>query len=182
MATKKGRHHGQPFTCLVGNFPYGSDPSHNLPQFQVPPPNRQAITHQVLTVGDNQVSAQNHVGRMDGAIAPKIASLTVADNDFSTGAAVLTLGDFTFTAGVDYVVGGAVGATATNLAAAISTLPHYTATPSGADVDIEYTGGPADQVDFRVTYYGTITNFTPLVPATGFMDNGGPNFDAVTLI
>jgi hypothetical protein len=181
MATKKGRNHGQPFTVLVGNFPYGSDPTHNLPAFQAPTPSRQAATHQVLTVGDNRVSAQNHIGLMVGAPAVKTGTLTVADNDFSTGTAVLALGDFTLTSGIDYVIGGSVNATATNIAAAITTLPGFEATAVAADVTIDYTSGPADIVDFRVVYYGTKTNFT-LSPTDGFLGNGGPHFGPIALI
>lgn len=183
MTTKQGRNHGQPFTCLVGNFPYGSYPDHNMPVYQNPPPNRQAITHQVLSVGDARVNAQNHIGRIGGAISPKVASLVVADDDFTTGIAVIFLGDYTLTSDVDYVTGGGAAVTAANLAAAIDTLPGFNATVSaGTQVDIEYVIGPANQVDFSVVYYGTIENFTPVTPTTGEMGNGGPNFDAVTLI
>ena len=42
--------HGRPtFTVLVGNFPYGSDPSNNDPAFQNPPPTRQAIAYDTVT-------------------------------------------------------------------------------------------------------------------------------------
>lgn len=183
MAVKQGRNHGQPFTCLVGNFPYGSYPDHNMPIYQNPPPNRQAITHQIVSVGDRRVNAQNYVALIDGAIAPKVASLTVDDNDFTTGTAVITLGDYTLTSGVDYVPGGTTAVTAANIAAAISTLPGFTATvPAGSQVDIEYVYGPANQVDFSITYYGTILNFDPVDPTDGFMGNGGPNFAPPDLI
>jgi hypothetical protein len=182
MTTKKGRNHGQPFTCLVGNFPYGSFPDQNIPVFQAPPPSRQAFTHQVLTVGDERVSAQNHVGLMDGAIAPKVGTLTVADDDFTTGVAVLYLGDFTLTSDVDYVTGAGAATTAANLAAAITPLFGFVASAVGADVTINYTAGPADIVPFRVVYYGTKTNFVPVTPNDGFLGNGGPHFDAIALI
>jgi len=182
MTVKKGRNHGQPFTCLIGNFPYGSFPDQNLPAYQNPPPNRQAFTHQVLTIGDSRVSAQNHVGLMDGAIAPKVGSLTVADDDFTTGVAVLYLGDFTLTSDVDYVTGGGVAVTAANIAAAILPLPGFVANAVGATVTINYTSGPADEVPFRVVYYGTKTNFAPVIPNDGLLGNGGPHFDAIALI
>jgi hypothetical protein len=183
MATKQGRNHGQPFTCLVGNFPYGSYPDHNMPIYQNPPPNRQAITHQILTIGDKRTSAQNYVALLAGAISPKVASLTVANDDFTTGTTVITLGDFTLTSDIDYVTGGGAAVTAANLAAAITALPGFTATvPAGAQVDIEYGYGPANQVDFNILYNGTITNFTPVTPDTGLMDNGGPNFAPPDLI
>jgi hypothetical protein len=182
MAEKFGKGHGAPFTVLVGHFPYGSDPSHNQPVFQNPPPLRQGITHQVLSVGDRRVNAQNHVGLMDGALSPKVATLTVANNDFTTGAAVITLGQYTLTSFIDFVPAGSTALTAAALAAAISLLHGFTATDNGSDVEIEYTFGPANTVDFSVIHHGTIENFTPLVPDTGVMDNGGPNFDAVDLI
>lgn len=182
MATRMGRNHGQPFKMLVGNFPYGSFPDQNLPAYQNPPPSRQAISHQVLTVGDRRTSAQNHIGRNLGTSAPKTAQLTVADDDFTTGVAVLTLGDYVLTSAIDYVVGGGVAVTATNLAAAINTLPGFEAAVLGAVVSVVYTLGPANSVDFFVTYYGTIVNFTPLVPDLGVMGNGTPSFGPVTLL
>lgn len=179
---KTRRNHGLPFTVLVGNFPYGSDPSRNLPVYQNPSPIRQGVTHQILTEGDKRVSARNTVGLLDGAIANKTASLTVADNDFSTGKAIIQLGEYLITSEVDYAIGGGVNATATNIAASIDNLPRFTASPTGAQVDIGYSGGPANIVTFRVFYYGTKTNFNPISPEDGLMGNGTPNYSAVDLI
>jgi len=182
MATKKGRAHGQEFTVLVGNFPYGSDPSHNLPAFQAPPPSRQGVTYQVVGFGDGGAHAQNANARIGGTAGPKTASFTVDDNDFSTGPAVLTLGPFEVISNVDYVVGSSDAVTATNIAAAISNLAGFSATANLAVVSVEYDIGPADIVDFSVVHHGTIENLTPLTPATGTMANGGPGIVAPALV
>jgi hypothetical protein len=181
VATRKGRSHGQPFTCLIGNHPYGSFPDQNLPAFQAPTPVRRAFTHQVLTMGDTRLSAHNHIGLMVGTPAAKTATLTVADNDFSTGTAIITLGDYTLTSNVDYAVDAVLANTASNIAAAITALPGFQATALAGVVTILYTIGPADLVDFSVVYYGTKTNFT-LTPTDGLMGNGGPHFGAIALI
>jgi len=181
MATKRSRAHGQAFTTLVGNFPYGSSPDHNLPVFQAPPPTRQAVSSQVVGFRDGAAHAVNINARINGAFAAKTASFTVNNNDFSTGAAVIILGDFELVSAVDYAIGAAVGNTATNIAAAITNLPGFTATPTGADVAVEYDAGTADIVDFSITHYGTITNFTAITPATGEMANGSPNISAPVL-
>jgi hypothetical protein len=94
--------------------------------------------------------------------------VTVADNDFTTGLCELTIGPYQFRGGVDYAIGGAVGATATNLAASISNIPELTAVAVGADVTIDHPYG-LDLVEFTVLHTGTKTNLTPLVPAEGWL-------------
>ena len=183
MAVKKVRPHGPEFVVLVGNFPYGSDPSHNNPVFQAPPPTRQAVGYQAIdTSWAPGISAHHTNARMGGAPGPQTAQLTVADNDFSTGIARLILGDYELISALDYVIGGGVNATATNLAAAIDALTEFSAVPTAAVVDIQYHGGAANEVDFKVVHEGTQTNFTPLVPADGMMIRGGPSVSAPRLI
>ena len=185
MATKKVRPHGPEFVVLVGHHPYGADPSHNNPVFQAPPPTRQAIGYQAVnTHYDGGVHATHVNARMGGAPPHTVqtASLTVADNDFTTGIARLVLGDYVLLSNIDYVVGGTVNATATNLAAAINNLPEFEATANLADVDIEYHVGAANEVEFKVFHEGTKTNFTPLTPADGFMAKGEPSVSAPRLI
>lgn len=183
MVMKQGRNNGSPVTSLVGHFPYGSTPDHNMPAYQNPMPSRQAITHQVLAVGAPRLNAQNHIGLLVGAFFPGLASLVVANNNFGTGIVVISLGEYTLTSNVDYVIGASTAATAANIASAIGFFPGFHASVSaGSQVDITYTLGPANQVPFTIMYYGTVENFTPVSPGTGEMASGGPNFGSVALL
>lgn len=183
MVTKQGHNNGPPFTILAGHFPYGSTPDHNMPVYQNPTPSRQAITHQVLSVGAPRLNAQNHIGFLAGAFSPEMASFVVANNNFGTGIVVISLGKYTLTSNVDYVIGASTAATAANIASAIDFFPGFHASVSaGSQVDITYTLGPANQVPFIITYYGTVENFTLVSPDTGEMASGGPNFGSVALI
>ena len=189
MATKKVRvvsqfhpDTGNHPTILVGTLQYGSDPSHNNSVFQAPPRLREAITYQPINTNwDGGVHANHVNGSFLGAIAPKTADVTVDDNDFSTGVALLILGDFELASNVDYAIGGSTTLTAVNIAAAITGLPGFSATNVGAVITIEFSTGPASEVEFRVSHRGTVTNFTPLDPTTGFMDNGAPAVSAPVL-
>lgn len=180
MAQKHREAHGQGFTVLVCNHPYGSVPDHNNPIYQNPPPMRQAFTYQAISINGAGGVHSGHVnGLLGGGYAPKTATLTVANNDFSTGSCLLILGEYQMLAGVDYAIGGTVASTASNMAAAIDNLPGYTAVVlAGSTVEITYDQGPMDEVDFSVQHLGTILNMTPLVPGSGIMANGSPTIQA----
>jgi hypothetical protein len=73
----------------------------------------------------------------------------------------------------DYAVGADEDATAANIAAAINTLPGWTAT-SALHVVTVTNDHQADDVVFEVHHYGTIVNFTTLTPDQGFLALGNP--------
>ena len=94
-----------------------------------------------------------------GGTPPPTGDVEVVDNTFAGTSASLFVGPYELVSGRDYIVGGAVGATATAIAAAVSNLPGYTGTPAGAVVTVE---GPQGQVglQFDATYRGGAENFT----------------------
>lgn len=105
--------------------------------------------------------------------APSGCTITVVDNTF-TYAAKLYLGPYVLVSGVDYTVGGAVGATATNLAAAIDALPGFSASAVGAVITVTGPlGEVGNELRFSAVYSGSVQNLT-LSPTTGFMANGEP--------
>jgi len=85
----------------------------------------------------------------------------VSDNGFQGTQASLFVGPFELASNRDFVVAGAAGATATNIAAAISNLPGYDATAAGAVVTVEGPAGAVgDRLRFRAAYRGGVKNFT----------------------
>jgi hypothetical protein len=119
-------------------------------------------------------------GLVQGATAPSLGSITVVDNDFSTGEVILYLGEYEFLNGEHYLVGAADTDTANNLAALINNLKGYSASVSGGTtVDIEGPPGPlGGNIMLDVEYFGTIQNFT-LSPTSGFLTAGGPSIGPV---
>jgi len=91
--------------------------------------------------------------------AAPTGSLTVASDVFVGHSASLFVGPFELISNRDFVTGGGTAATATAIAAAVSSLPGYTGTPAGSDVVIE---GPRGQLQLRftATYRGGELNFT----------------------
>ena len=94
-----------------------------------------------------------------GGTPPPTGDVEVVSNTFAGTSASLFVGPYELVSGRDYIVGGAVGATATAIATAISNLPGYTATPAGAVVTVD---GPAGQAGLRfdAAYRGGDLNFT----------------------
>lgn len=96
------------------------------------------------------------------------AALEVVSNTFAGNSALLAVGPFTLVSHVHFVPGGGVAATATALAAAISALPGYTATPAGAVVTVQGPRGALGiQVQFSAKYTGGEANYRftwPSVP------------------
>lgn len=170
------RVHGPPaFEMLVRTYPTGTIPDASPPL--LPAPLRNTVTSGPVHFDR---SAQLQIGRfgVDPAgpppITPATGQITVANNDFSTGRAFILLGDFKLISNIDFIPGANVNATAVAIAAAVSNLPGYTGTPAGAVVQIDYLTGPSDQITLGVRHYGSVVNFTPLVPATGEMAVGWP--------
>jgi len=161
------------FNVLVGQYPYGTDPSSSNP-FDHPALLRKAVEYGTIFV-DNAKKTFN--GRMVlGVLAIPAASgtFTVADNDFTTGRVELIIGKYKLLNYIDYTPGAGAAATATAIAATISNLPGYSASALGADVTVYYEAGPANQVDFKAIHYGSKTNFTPFSPSNGYLAVGSP--------
>ena len=170
------RVHGPPaFKMLVRTYPSGTDPSASPPVLPVPLRNM-VTSGPILFDGNTVLQIGRFVVDPGGPppIAPAFGRVVVADNDFSTGRAIVLLGDFKLISNIDFIPGADVNATAITLAAAISNLPGYIGTPIGAAVRINYYSGPSDQITLEARHYGSIANFTPIIPATGEMAVGWP--------
>lgn len=176
----------KPYTYLVANLRQGSDPSKG--PAGNPQKMRSKITRQhfpeVSKAGDpsddeffdpSTPGIHTRLGLVEGESTPATATVTVADNDFSAGA-ILYVGVYTLVAGVDFSVGGSVGATAANLANAINNLDGFSASPSGADVDITGAGGPTgNETRLEADYGGGVTNYTITRFAGGLPEIGPPD-------
>jgi len=167
-----------PFEVLVGTYPHHTEPDRS-------PPLQPAHTRTAVLYGPIHTDGNAHL--QNGLLArnllvptdifPSLGTLQVANNDFTTGRAVIVLGNFRLISNIDFITGGAPALTAIAIAAAIERLPGYDAVAVGPGVVIGYTAGPADEIDFKVEHYGTITNFTPLVPADGQLAQGSPDIE-----
>lgn len=156
---------------LVGTTPRSFDPT--LPGVLGSPlKDRSTVTiTPVLMDGGRGV-----VGRLTPSLAGPsdlIGTVTVADNDFTTGAAELTLGDFKLLSYIDFQPGLLDANTATVLAASVGRLPGFSASALGAVVTIRSDRCTEDQLEFEVRHYGTHTNFT-LSPGLGYFTVGNP--------
>lgn len=166
-----------PFEILVGTYPHETEPD-------LSPPLQPAHTRTAVLYGpvhtDGNAKIQNGLMALNPpavTIFPALGTFTVADNNFTTGRAVLVLGEFRLISNIDFIPGGGAAATATAIAAAISRLTGYAAVPVGANVIVSYGSGPADQIDFKAEHYGTHTNFTTFVPADGILAFGSPDIE-----
>jgi len=113
------------------------------------------------------------LGKLTGSYVRASVDITVVNNDFSAYA-TLFIGDYSFTSGMDFAVGGGVNATATAIAAAIDGVGGYNAAAVGAVVTVTAPQGPnGDNVFADAEYTGTVRNFT-LTPSTWYMTGGQP--------
>lgn len=160
----RGTRVNRPFTVLVANLRGEYDADGN--------PIKQRTGFEEQLVNNLQNSMQ--MGLMTGAPAKALSTLTVDDNDFTTGAAKLYLGEYELISNVHYTPGGTTDLTATAIALAIGNLPGFEATALASVVTILGPYGPdGDTITFEVVYEGTHTNFI-LAPTTGFMGDGAP--------
>ena len=161
----RGTRVSRPFTILVANLTGQYDANGN------PIKQRTGFQEQLV----NDLSNQMQMGLLTGPPAPATAEITVVDNDFTTGAANLYIGEYELVSGVHYTPGGTVALTAAALATAIDNLPGFSASDLGAVVSILGPYGPdGDSVTFNVVYDGTVANFT-MLPTTEYMALGAPN-------
>lgn len=176
------------FTLLVANLRGGSDPSRNtggnptkirtgftLQHF--PDVNREAAERGPGTDSPRTPGIGTRVGHVDYTTPPEpvraSGTITVADNDFGAPATIY-LGGFVLVSGEHYTPGGGTGDTAIAIAAAIDTLPGFTAIVVGDDVTVAGPSGPnGNALLFSASFGGAIQNFT-LDPASGHLTGGEP--------
>ena len=171
----KRRFGGTFATRLVRTYPYGTDPA--LPGLiGAPTPIRNTMRFGVIT-GEGGYAKNGWMNAGAAGPIPSAGEFTVADNDFTTGIALLVLGEYKLIANVDFIPGIGVNATATAVAAAISRLPGFGATSNGPLVQVTWDG-PVDEVEFYAIHYGTVVNFDPFDPVTGFIGMGRPAISA----
>lgn len=91
------------------------------------------------------------------------AEITVISDTFAGPSASVFVGPFEVVAERDFVTGGGVAVTATNLAAAISNLPGYAAIAVGAVVTVDGLRGQL-QSPFTAVYRGGERNFAFTYP------------------
>jgi len=175
----------RPFTMLVANLRRGSNPSRGVAGN--PDPVRQTYTSQlfpelggrgpeVIPADPRSPGVSTHIGHVGYTTSPvpvaATGTITVLA-DAWTGPTTVHLGPYVLTSDVDYATGGGVGGVATALAAAISALPGYSATPAGAVVSV--TGLFGVQGNEAVFYAdgSTPQNFT-FAPTTDTMAGAEP--------
>lgn len=165
-------------THLVGIQPWGTDPTvHGL--LGQPNPTISTAKFGVISKdGGNNINARLQTG--PAGPHSSTGEFTVADNDFTTGQVTLILGENRVISDIDFIPEVLVADTAAALVVAINRLPGWAATSNGALVMVEWCG-PIDEVEFYALHYGTKTNFTPFVPANGFLAMGRPNITAPEL-
>lgn len=158
-------------THLVHTHPYGTDPA--LPGLQGHPNViiETLRSRVVAKEGCVNINADLDVG--PAGVSPATGSFTVADNDFTTGAAILTLGLHQLISNIDFIPGVTEVLTAAAIVTAINRLQGFTAIANGALVMVTW-GGSLDEVEFYAIHYGTKVNFTPFVPDNGYFAMGRP--------
>lgn len=182
----------RPFTMLVANLRRGSNPSRG--PAGNPDPIRQTYTHQlfpelggrgpeVSTPDPRSPGVSTHIGHVAYTTPPvpvaAAGTITVAA-DVWTGPTTVHIGQFVLTSDVDFVTGGGVNPTATNLATAINALPGYTATPAGAVITV---GGPFGVQGNEVAFYadGSTPQNLTFAPADDTMAGAEPTRGPVIL-
>jgi len=175
-------HAPTPFRVLVGTYPHHTEPDRS-------PPLQPAHTRTAVLYGpihkDGYAQIQNGLINTNPVAPftpyPAVGQFTVADNNFTTGRAILVLGNYRLISNIDFIPGGGAAATALAIAAAIDRLPGFDALAAGINVVVGYYSGSADEIDFRAEHYGTVVNFTPFIPPTGEMFTGSPNIEPPVL-
>jgi hypothetical protein len=162
---------------LVGTFRQPTDPSRN--------DNGEVFMRDYTSQRwvEGQTPEVNPLGGpgQNGGIMPVVphptlgGEITVASNDFTTGVAKVTVAEHTVIAGLDFLIGADVNATAANLAAALDLFFDVEATSALAvvTVTVPYRPGPAA---LTAQHLGTIVNFT-LNPASGELAPSAPQLE-----
>jgi hypothetical protein len=176
-----------PFDILVANLAGPSDPSRGTAGNPVRLRNgfRQQQTTGIGGAPKGTVVGTRTGSLLGGAFTRSGGTVTIADDDFTVPAEVL-IGPFVLVTDEDFDADGlGVNTVATNLAAAISALPGYDATPAAAVVTVE--GPLGDRIDpisqrWQFRTFGDVSNFTPITPDGGFLTGGLPEPRAMTIL
>lgn len=130
-------------------------------------PGRAAAMNTVVATGTGSLLTEPPFTHQTG-------SVTVANNDFSTGQAEIFIDKYILVAGEDFAIGGTTGDTAANIAAAIANLTGYSDTTSaGSTVNVVGPLGNQNRT-WRTRVFGTIANFSGITPENGLLALGDP--------
>lgn len=174
-----------PFKILVANLAGGSDPSRG-PSGN-PVRIRSAFTQQFFPdIGGRGVETTpvspktpgvgtriGHVEYSVGSVPVRATGTITVDSDTFLGPTTVQLGDYVLTSGEEFVVGGGVNDTASNLADAISTLPGYSAVAVGDLVTVSGLNGILGN-EVLFTSGGSSPNNLILSPSNGRMTGAEP--------
>lgn len=157
------------FKMLVGIVPYGGNPAISG-VLGTPRKLRQTVTTgPVMT--DAGSFANGMLSRPLTGPTQATGTFTVADNSFPAPAELI-LGTHRLVNSFDYLIGADTAHTATNIAAAISLLPGFSAVAVASVVTVSYSH-QADDTPFFAIHYGTVTSFNTFTGA-GFLTRGTP--------
>lgn len=172
---------GAAFEMLVPVHPRGTDPSRNNKAFNQPAPIRKTVTQTWISRGNGS----GVVGRMavDGIdIDPAEAEITCTQANVVPGKHVIRVGDYELRPSVDFAVGLSDNALASNLAAAISLLPGFTASAALAVVTVQTTTNSGSDNRIEILENSTTSAFAlGSLEKPGFMDRGDPTVTAPAL-
>lgn len=166
------------FTVLVANLSGQLDVQGN------PVKLRTGFEEQLVSFQNSEGHVNTLIGRLDTSLGfiASTGTITVVDNDFTTGDTTIYLGEYELIAGIHFVVGADVNATSVVIAAAIDNLPGFSATVAAPVVTVIGPTGPdSDQIEFSVVYEGTITNYT-FAPTSGNLTAGTPSVSSPTVL
>lgn len=157
----------QPYEVLVANLTGQYDAQKN--------PIKARTGFVVLPLLDEQGRTLNAYGTGHPP-TQSTAEVIVSDADFSTGEAILWIGDYTLETTENWTpTNGNANQSATDLAAAIDTLPGFSASAVAATVTIlGPLGSIGGTLTFKAAYTGTKVNYS-LTPTDGYMLGGNPS-------
>lgn len=164
------------FTLHVQTYPYGTDPT-RAGIWGKPPPLRSTVTLGPIHDAKGAFANGMMVTPITGYV-PATGSFVVADNTFPAVAELL-IGDYRLLNNFDYAIGVGVNQTATNIAAAISRLPNFSASAVGATVTVRCFQ-QADEVVFKAIHHGAVVSFDTFT-GNGFLTRGVPQAGAPVL-
>jgi len=157
------------FKMLLNTYPYGTDPA--VPGvLGRPRPNRKTVTQGPILSDAGALGNGMMITPNTGPVQAT-GSFKVADNTFP-GTAELIMGDYRLINNFDYLIGAAAADTATNIAAAISRVPGFSATALVDVVTVNYIHA-ADDTEFRAIQHSTVLSFT-LFTGNGYLTKGVP--------
>ena len=157
------------FKVLVGVTPYGSNPA--IPGIL----GRPRKLRQTVTSGPIMTDAGSFAnGMLTTPITGRVqasGTFTVADNTFPA-AVELVLGETRLLNSFDYLIGTDTDHTATNISAAISKIPGFSASAVASDVTVHCIH-QADDTPFYAVHHGAVLSFDSFT-GLGFLTLGTP--------